>query len=98
MAATLLRRGSREPGPRRRTRSNYIVYPTHLSLRRGRVLPEQNAFRSKLLWHEPCETAIRNTNTPRTLQLDDLLKPLPAARERQRSELLRQQRKYVESR
>ena len=43
-------------------------------------------------------TAIRNTNARRTLQLDDPLKPPPAVRERQRSDLLRQHRKYVESR
>jgi hypothetical protein len=34
--------------------------------------------------------AILTGRQPRTLQLDDLLKPLPAAWERQRSELLRQ--------
>jgi hypothetical protein len=34
--------------------------------------------------------AILSGRQPRTLQLDDLLKPLPAAWERQRSELLRQ--------
>ena len=34
--------------------------------------------------------AILSGRQPRTLQLDDLLKPLPAAWEQQRSELLRQ--------
>ena len=40
--------------------------------------------------------AIVSGRQPCTLQLDDLLKPLPAAWERQRSELLGQQRKYVD--